>query len=166
VPPTTVHSELGALRRIGLAIIALGLVLAGADVVSGFALQGWGVVSSIFVLIIGIGTWSVAFYGRLELTSDRLVVGRERLSPDDFDAGFGAQPISVLPDHERAVAEDPFPIPPGEDVRVVGGAFGRSVGLGGVVLREIGTGKHAVVFSRRPERLQPLLHDWVTRSRR
>ncbi|MCD9198892.1 hypothetical protein [Aeromicrobium wangtongii] len=164
--PTTVHSELGAPRRIGKVVIAVGLALAIADVASGFGLQGWGVLASIFVLIVGITVWSVAFYGGLELTSERLVVGRERLSPDDFDAGFGAQPMTVLSDRQWAMADGPFPTPAGENVRVVGGSHGRTLGLRGVVLREAGTGRYAVIYCRRPDRLAPLLQDWLTRPAR
>jgi hypothetical protein len=88
-----VHQELLSPRRWGRAVMLVGVVLAVADVVSGFALQGWG------VLIVGATLWSVGSYGS-------------------------------------------------------------------IVLRETGTGRFAVVHSRRLDHLRPLLQDWLTRASR
>jgi hypothetical protein len=159
-----IYQELAAVRRAGLAVIVTGLGLLGVDIASGFALHGWGVLGSIALLVVGIGIWSRAFYGRIVLTPTSLVIGRERLSPQSFDPAFGVQPITALSDRERALTESPTPIPKTASVRIVGGSFGRGIGQTGVVLRDVDRDKAAVVFCRRPDTLSPLLQEWLTRS--
>jgi hypothetical protein len=145
----------------GFAVV--GFLLFVIDVATGFALQGWGVVASVFLLIIAATLWGLARYSSIRLTADRLEIGRASHAPTDFDRDFGVRTVDALTDDELALVNSPTPIPKDAAVRIIGGGWGRNLGSGVLVLRRADT--KLAIITRDADRLGPLLGDWLAAGR-
>ncbi|MDH3755314.1 MAG: hypothetical protein OEU32_15705 [Acidimicrobiia bacterium] len=142
-----------------IALVAITLVV--VELTTDFALNGWGIVASPFLLIVAATVWSPARYNSIRLTGEQLVVGRATYTPGDFDREFGVRAIDALTQEERSLVDSPMPIPRDASVQVAGGGFGRPFGSGVVVLGLVGSGKKLALTSRRTDELGRLLGNWL-----
>lgn len=147
--------------RAGLALVVIAVGLAVVDIVSGFALLGWGVLASILILIVGAALWGVGRYSRIELRPNELRAGRQRYVPSDFDAVFGVRDIDALTSAEQATLLRPWPISKRSTVQLAGGAWAPPAGLEVIVLRAAAGNPKIAVASRKAGALSVLLVDWL-----
>jgi hypothetical protein len=162
---TILYREQQSTGRTAALIAAVAVALSVIDVATGFALQGWGVLISVFLLIVAATLWGLSRYSSIRLTPERLVVGRASLTPADFERDYGVQAADALTDREHSLVVDPVPIPKDASVELLGGAWGKPMGTGLLVLRRVGSDKKSVITTRNVDALGPLLGEWLTSDR-
>lgn len=127
----------------------------------GYPLKGGLVLIAIVLFIVMHHLAAIHRWNRIELTPTRLRVGKETFRPADFDFTFGVQPPLVLsPDDEERVEEE-WKLPPGHDLRIAGGSWGRRRGTSMIVLREADTQQVVAIFTQNPQTLDQLLIEWI-----
>lgn len=156
------HKEMTGLRWLAMSLAAGVLVSLCVAIATGFPWRGGLVLLASVGLLLANAIWEIYRLNRIVLTPERLVVGREVFEPADIDIIFGVQPPLVLRPGEQHRVENETPLPPGSDVRIAGGSYGRRVGTAMVVLRDARTGQIVAVFSRTPEVLSRRLTTWLT----
>lgn len=156
-----IYAEQRSTGRVAAAIGVIAIVLVAIDLATGFALKGWGILASVFLLIVAGTLWGISRYNSIRLTADRLVVGRISLAADDLDRTFGVQAADTLENRERTRIELPFPILKRSPVQVLGGGWGRNAGSGLLVVRRTGSDKKSAIVTRHPDQLGPLLGRWL-----
>ena len=156
---TGVHRENHGPASRARPLLAVSVVLVLLDVVVG--LHGVGLGLGIIGLAASLVLWSAQRYLRITVRPGRLRVGRESFGPPDFDTAFGVQSADALTDHERALVEEPLPIPRGESVRIAGRSYGRTSTFGMVVLARREDAVRVVVMTRDPQLLGAVLDRWL-----
>lgn len=155
------HREFHSLLWVSLGLLTTGFGLLVVSVALDHPLGGGLVVIGIVALLVGAMAEGIHRMNCIELTRDRLRVGRDSFVRADIDGLFGVQPSLVLAPEEQARVESEIPLPPDADIRVAGGGWGRRLGTHMVVLREAESLRLLAVFTRHPRRLDRLLSAWV-----
>jgi hypothetical protein len=159
-----IRREFAGVQRTALACLVAGGALLVGGIATGLpdVLRALAGLAGIVCLFLAWLLYGIYRMNRIVLTPDRLVVGRESFVRGDIDIVFGVQPpLVLLPDQQHRV-EDLIPLPPGGEVRIVGGSWGRRIGTAMVVLRDVRTGQALAVFSHRPTVLSDRLTAWLT----
>lgn len=142
-----------------LAGVSVGLVVFATA--RGYPLNGGLVLMAITVFFVMQHLAAIHRWNRIELTPASLRIGKETFQPADFDFTFGVQPPLVLSPGEERRVEEEWKLPPGHELRIAGGSWGRRRGTSMVVLREADTQKVVAIFTRNPQTLDPLLTEWI-----
>ena len=140
-----------------LALSALAIPIA-------VALELWGLfwVAVLVFFMGGMLSLSLWIYSKVQLTTNELIVGRDRLDVSSLDPAYGVrQGEEALPDRVRASLEIGFSSKRG-DLKILGGAWGRpSTGTKWLVVQDRG-GQQYVIASRHPDQLTEALQSLLT----
>ena len=91
----------------------------------------------------------------------RLIAEFARQPPPDAHSEL----LDALTDREHALVLDPVPIPKDATVELLGGAWGKPMGTGLLVVRRVGSDKKSVITTRNVDAFGPLLGEWLTGDR-
>lgn len=156
-----IHREFHTLRWMAWALWTLFTTLVVIAAVNDYPLNGGLVLVAIILFFISQPLAAIHRWNRIELTPSRLRVGKETFTPADFDFSFGVQPPLVLSPGEERRIEEEWKLPPGHELRIAGGSWGRRRGTSMVVLRETDSRQIVAIFTRRPRVLDDLLTEWI-----
>ncbi len=147
----------------GLLELSIGFGVASLIVfVAGFFIKGGlGAIMVIIGLlgsIAGITIWSMSRYSLIELTSKTLRVGQDRLSLDELDKSYGAKHgEEALSQKQVGRIEIDITRPGVDDIRVMGGSWGRIKGTRWVIVR-LNKGSRAAISTMYSDELVKLLN--------
>lgn len=161
VADKVLYREFHTLRWVVWGLGGLSFVLVGIPAASGYRENGGLVLVAIFIFFIMQHLAAIHRWNRIELTPSRLRVGKETFGRDDFDFTFGVQPPLVLSPGEEQRVEEEWKLPPGHELRIAGGSWGRRRGTSMVVLREADSQQVVAIFTRNPQIMDQLLTEWI-----
>lgn len=145
----------------GLGLATLSALLVVIATLNDYPLNGVLVLTAIIIFFVLQHLAAIHRWNRIVLTRTTLRVGKETFRPGDFDFTFGVQPSLVLaPEEDQRVTEE-WKLPPDHELRIAGGSWGRRRGTSMIVLRETDSRRVVAIFTRHPEKLDPLLTEWL-----
>jgi hypothetical protein len=161
------------------ASVSISLVVLGGSVVVAFhpatreSLGGAAVGTFFLGFFASLLTYGFQRYGRIEVTSTHLRVGRDRIPVAALDAGYGCRDArAALSRNARSAMQDGFMTAAhrAQDVaarehgvRLLGGAWGGTAGQRQVVVRD-GSGTLLAIGTWRPDRVREAITEVLGRS--
>lgn len=161
VADKVLYREFHTLRWVVWGLGGVSFVLVAIADVYGYRKYGGLVLTAIVIFLMIQPLAAIHRWNRIELTPSRLRVGKETFRPGDFDFTFGVQPPLVLSPGEEQRVEEEWKLPPGHELRIAGGSWGRRRGTSMVVLREADSQRVVAIFTRKPQLLDRLLTEWI-----
>lgn len=155
------YREFHTLRWLVWMLVGISLALVVTATAQGYPLNGGLVLVAIVLFFLTQHLAAIHRWNRIELTPTRLTVGKETFGPADFDFTFGVQPPLVLSPGEEQRVEEEWKLPPGQELRIAGGSWGRRRGTSMVVLQEADTQQVVAIFTRNPQTLDQVLTEWI-----
>lgn len=155
------YTEMTTLGWVAMLLGGGGVALLVFAAAVGYPWRGGLVLVGCAAILLAWMTAEVHRLNRIVLTPEQLVVGREVFTPADIDTVFGVQPPLILRPGEQHRVENENPLPPGHEIRIAGGSYGRRIGTAMVVLRDARNDQLVAVFSRRPHVFDDQLTRWL-----
>lgn len=158
---TVLYREFYTLRWLtwGLGIVSIALLYYA--MIDETPAAGWLVIGAFVGFFVAQYLAAIHRVNRITLTESHLRVGKEIFERANFDFTFGVQPPVVLsPDEEGEVQED-WPLPPDDELRIAGGAWGRRRSTRMLLLREADKSCVVAIFTRHPLELDEILTGWL-----